>query len=108
MENLGKSIIQCRTTPTVNDYDCSSERIDVYDCQSLAIFLSNNIWLKITREQLTLIPSHVYSTRFSSNSSLILPALYKTVSHHQFLFTTVKLWNTLPLEIKEIQDRAMF
>ena len=38
---------------------------------------------------------------------MILPALYKTVSHHQFLFTTVKLWNTLSPEIKEIQDRTM-
>ena len=72
-------------------------------------YLHSGFFVYFRNKILTLIPSHEYSTRFSSgSSSLILPALYKTVSHHQFLFTTVKLWNTLPPEIKEIQDRTMF
>ena len=95
--------------PDIMPLPLSYDNLYKYVClKTFHNYLHSDFFVYFRNKILTLIPSHVYSTRFSSNSSLILPALYKTVSPHQFLFTTVKLWNTLPPEIKEIQDRAMF
>ena len=57
---------------------------------------------------LSLAPIHDHGTRFVSNISYTLPPLFKSVSHRQFLFTTIKLWNSLPVYLKEIEDSNLF
>ena len=78
--------------PDIMPLPLSYDKLFKYVClKTINNYLHSGFFVYFRNKILTLIPSHEYSTKFSSNSSLILPALYKTVSHHQFLFTTVKL-----------------
>ena len=56
----------------------------------------------------SLIPSHTHGTRHNFSRKYSTPLYSKTVSHHQFLFNAVKLWNKLPPHLTVIQDTQTF
>ena len=56
----------------------------------------------------SLIPSHTHGTRYDLSRKYSTPLYSKTVSHHQFLFNAVKLWNKLPPYLTVIQDTQIF
>lgn len=55
-----------------------------------------------------LVPSHNRETRFVQSFNFSYPAIFKTVSQHQFLFNAIKLWNSLPLYLKTISCNKKF
>ena len=56
----------------------------------------------------TLISSHTHGTRHNLSRKHSNPLYSKTVSHHQFLFNAVKLWNILRPHLTVIQDTTIF
>ena len=55
-----------------------------------------------------LIPDHTHNTRFRNSNSYSLPSVFKTVSHNQFFFNAIKMWNSLPIYLKNIQMPSHF
>ena len=55
-----------------------------------------------------LIPDHTHNTRFRNSNSYSLPPVFKTVSHNQFLYNSIKMWNSLPTYLKNIQLPSHF
>ena len=55
-----------------------------------------------------LVPIHNYSTRFSNNNNILLPANRLTVTQKSFLPTAIMLWNNVPLHIKQINSYHTF
>ena len=68
----------------------------------------NEFFTYFNEKFLSLAPIHDHGTRFVSNIGYTLPPLFKSVSHRQFLFTTIKLWNSLPVYLKEMEDSNLF
>ena len=56
----------------------------------------------------SLVPVHVHGTRFSLHNNISIPNVKKTVSQHQFLFIASKLWNSLPVNLKNIPSALQF
>ena len=56
----------------------------------------------------SLIPSHRYNTRFSQDGGLLLPNFRLSLTHKNFLFTSIGFWNSLPSEIREINSYNSF
>ena len=51
---------------------------------------------------------HSYSTRFRSNNCLVTPQYSKSRCFGSFLYNSIKVWNTLPIEIREIGNFGKF
>ena len=54
------------------------------------------------------LPGHDHNTRHFSLSQFNTPKYNKTQSQNFFLYQGVKLWNWLPLSIKETKSLAKF
>ena len=83
----------------------------VYKYQCLVIFhkyLHNPQFIHFHSIIAALRPVHDHSTRFLHDSNLCLPILTKTVTQIQFLFNAVKLWNSLPQNIRVIHSNISF
>ena len=69
--------------PDITSQPLSYDNLYKYVClKTIHNYLHSGFFVFCQNKIFTLIPSHD-SWRISSNNSLILPALYKTVSHHQ-------------------------
>ena len=55
-----------------------------------------------------LAPNHSHSTRFSNNFKYNIPYLHKTVSQHQFFYNAIVAWNSLPVNLKDIDSYCKF
>ena len=53
-------------------------------------------------------PSHQYSTRSVSKSTVLIPKRKLTIGQFSFSYQGAQIWNSLPLEIKKITSRNHF
>ena len=52
--------------------------------------------------------THSYPTRFRANNCLVTPQYLKNKCFSSFLYNSIKVWNSLPLEVREIRDFDKF
>lgn len=81
----------------------------IYNCSLFFYKFSNNILFSYFNNKINLlIPIHDHSTRFTVSNNYSLPIVSKTVSLNQFLFNAIKIWNNLPVYIRNLQNYLCF
>ena len=54
------------------------------------------------------LPRHNYVTRFHNNDNILIPPHRLSSTHRNFLINVIILWNTLPLDVKQIDNYNKF
>lgn len=52
--------------------------------------------------------SHGFNTRYATNDNLITPKVNTEIYKHSLYYSSILLWNSLPVEIKQLQSLAIF
>ena len=52
--------------------------------------------------------SHYFNTRYAANDNLITPKVHTEIFKHSLYYSSILLWNSLPVEIKQVQSLSIF